>query len=145
MSAVAALQDCLAAEHAALYGYGVLGGRLARAARGARGARWRTLADVAYADHRARRDDLTELLVEKDAVPVAAHPAYATPFEVETLSGCRRLARLLESRCSAVYADAVRRTADHRREVSAEALTGCALLAVQWGEPIDAFPGVAEL
>ena len=29
MSALDALQDCLAAEHAACYGYGVLGGALA--------------------------------------------------------------------------------------------------------------------
>ncbi len=28
MTALAALQDCLAAEHAAIYGYGVLGGVL---------------------------------------------------------------------------------------------------------------------
>lgn len=139
MSIRGVLQDCLAAEHAALYGYGVLGGRLAGVVAD---ATWRTLADAAYAEHRVRRDDLAQLLVRNDAVPVAAEPAYSTPFDVTTLGDCQRLARLIESRCGAVYADAVSRSVTDVRELMARALTACALRETNWGRAVQAFPGL---
>lgn len=141
MSIVGVLQDCLAAEHAALYGYGVLGGRLAGVAAG---STWQTLADAAYAEHRVRRDDLAELLVRNDAVPVAAEPAYATPFDIMTLADCRHLARLIESRCGAVYAHAVSQTVDEVRELVARALISCAIRETRWGQAVRAFPGLSE-
>jgi uncharacterized protein YjiS (DUF1127 family) len=142
VSVVGVLQDCLEAEHAALYGYGVLGGRLAAVAAG---SSWRKLADAAYAEHRLRRDELAELLVRNDAVPVASEPAYATPFDVMTLADCQRLARLIEARCSAVYADAVSRSRSELRELVAHALSDCAVRETSWGQAVRAFPGAAEL
>ncbi len=139
MSVVEVLQDCLESEHAVVYGYGVLGGRLAAVAAG---PAWRKLADAAYAEHRVRRDDLAELLVRNDAVPVAAEPAYATPFDITTLSDCQRLARLIEFRCGAVYADAVSRSVTDVRELMARALTDCALRETSWGQVVRAFPGL---
>ncbi|HET6359230.1 DUF4439 domain-containing protein, partial [Streptomyces sp.] len=50
MSTLDAIQAALAAEHAAVYGYGVVGGRIGEA----REAEVR----AAYAAHRARRDAL---------------------------------------------------------------------------------------
>ncbi|MGV9632289.1 DUF4439 domain-containing protein, partial [Streptomyces sp. NPDC003487] len=47
---IEALQAALAAEHAAVYGYGVVGGRI--------GETRRAEARAAYAAHRARRDAL---------------------------------------------------------------------------------------
>ena len=141
MSIVDVLQDCLSAEHAALYGYGVLGGRLAGLV--AAGSTWRTLADAAYSEHRIRRDDLAELLVRYDAEPVAAEPAYATPFDVATLADCQRLARLIESRSSVVYADAVSRSVTEVRELVAGALTDSALRETSWGHDVRAFPGLS--
>lgn len=139
MSVVEVLQDCLESEHAAVYGYGVLGGRLAAVAAG---PAWRKLADAAYAEHRVRRDDLAELLVRNDAVPVAAEPAYATPFDITTLSDCQRLARLIEARCSVVYAGAVSHSRSELRKLMAGALSDCAVRETSWGQVVRAFPGL---
>lgn len=142
MSDVDALQECLAAEHAALYGYGVLGGRLTEVAAG---SSWQVLADAAYVEHRSRRDTLDAELTALDTEPVAAAAAYAIPFRPETLADCKKLARLLEFRCAAVYASAVTEAVDDVRELSAKGLAAAALREVQWGAPVSAFPGLDEL
>lgn len=74
MSALEAAQAALAAEHAAVYGYGVLGGRVTEP----RGAEARE----GYAAHRARRDALTRTVRDLGAAPVASAPAYKLPFPV---------------------------------------------------------------
>ena len=142
MTARAALQGCLAAEHAAVYGYGVLGGVLAGhpAATGER-----ALAAEGYAAHRARRDTLTDLLVKSDVDPVAAEPAYEVPFRVVDVADCRRLGQHLERRSGATYSSAVAQTVDDTRRLLAGALTDAAVREVRWGAEPRAFPGVAEL
>ncbi|WP_446048283.1 DUF4439 domain-containing protein, partial [Streptomyces olivaceus] len=52
-----ALQAALAAEHAAVYGYGVVGGRI--------GEERRTEARTAYDAHRARRDTLVRAVRDR--------------------------------------------------------------------------------
>lgn len=136
-----ALQDCLAAEHAAVYGYGVVGGVLAGVASA---SPEQELAAAAYVEHRRRRDDLAALIAGQGADPVAAEPAYAVPGQVQTVSDCRDLARTIEDRCAATYADAVARTTGDDRDLVARALTSCALRATAWGGPVEAFPGVTE-
>ena len=146
----AALQECLAAEHAAVYGYGVLGGVLAGASSGTDGSTsaevtaFQQLAAAGYVEHRRRRDDLTELISGQGADPVAAEPAYELPKRVTTPEDCRDLALLIEDRCAQTYADAVARSVDEDREFAARALTGCALRAASWGAEADPFPGLAE-
>jgi hypothetical protein len=138
-----ALQDCLAAEHAAVYGYGVVGGVLS--GRTDAGSVLQELAADSYAEHRRRRDDLTDLIVARDVQPAAAEPAYQLPDAVSSVEDCRDLARGLEERCAAVYADAVSRSVDDDRELAARALTACALRGVGWGARPEPFPGVPEL
>jgi hypothetical protein len=140
---VEALQDCLAAEHAAVYGYGVLGGVLA--GESAPGSADQERAASGYVEHRTRRDDLTAEISATGADPVAADPAYELPGPVVSVDDCRSLARDLEERCAQVYADAVSRSADDDRATAARALTACALRAVSWGARPEPFPGVAEL
>jgi hypothetical protein len=74
------LQALLSAEHAAVYGYGVVGGRLDDATR--------STALAAYDSHRARRDQLEALLSARGAAPVRAEPAY----DVATASAEQALA-----------------------------------------------------
>ncbi len=62
------LATLLAAEHAAVYGYGLLGARLDEADR-------RT-ALAAFDSHRARRDQLTSLLRAAGEAPQGPLPAY---------------------------------------------------------------------
>ncbi len=141
MTAVDSLQDCLAGEHAALYGYGLLGGVVSAVAAE---STWQVLADAAYVDHRRRRDQLIELIAGLDAQPVAAKPAYRSPQDIVTLNDCRVVGELIEGRCAAIYGLAVAETVDSTREYVARALTSCALREVEWGAAVEAFPGIAE-
>lgn len=97
-----ALQAALAAEHAAVYGYGVVGGRI--------GERRRTEARSAYVAHRARRDALVREVRDLGGTPVAAAAAYALPFPVPDSAAAVRLAAVLEDRVAGVYSDVVRAT-----------------------------------
>jgi hypothetical protein len=141
---VEGLQRCLAAEHAAIYAYGVLGGRLAGLAPAAAGPK-QELAQTSYAAHRARRDALVEAIEGLDADPVAADPAYALPFTPSSAGSCARLARYIEARCCEVYAYAVSLTSDDLRRFAAHALIDAASRGVAWGAPPQAFPGRPDL
>lgn len=133
---LAALQAALAAEHAAVYGYGVVGGRI----REGRRAEARTAWDA----HRARRDALARRVRDLGAEPVAASAAYALPFPVEDSDAAVRFAAELEDRVAAVYADLVRASEGDRRALGAEALREAAVRAVRWRGESVAFPGLAE-
>lgn len=138
-----ALQDCLAAEHAAVYGYGVVGGVLA--GHPSADPVLRDLASSAYVEHRRRRDDLTDLISSRDAEPVAAEPAYRVPAKVTSVGECQALARQVEERCAQVYASAVARCVEDDRERTARGLNACAVRGVAWGSRPEPFPGVPEL
>ncbi|MFE3036668.1 ferritin-like domain-containing protein [Streptomyces canus] len=131
-----ALQLALAAEHAAVYGYGVVGGRIGEARRAE--------AKAAYDSHRARRDALVRAVRDLDGKPVAAAPAYALPFPVPDPAAAVRLAADLEDRVAGVWSDVVRATGGERRRTAAEALREAAVRAVRWRGESVAFPGLAE-
>jgi hypothetical protein len=141
MTALDALQDCLAAEHAAIYGYGVLGGVLGGTTADADIGRARE----AYDAHLRRRDDLRERIHAFGEEPVVAEPAYAVPERIDDVGSCRRLAQQLEASAAAVYAAAVAETVEELRELVGRALTECALRADAWGAPDDVLPGLDEL
>ena len=71
---IAALQGALAAEHAAVYGYGVVGAMLAGTAQADARTDWTA--------HQVARDTLAAMLTKLGATPVAASPAYELPFAV---------------------------------------------------------------
>lgn len=131
-----ALQAALAAEHAAVYGYGVVGGRI--------GDGRRTEAITAYDAHRARRDALVREVKDLGGRPVAASAGYALPFQVPDAAAAVRLAAELEDRVAGVYADLVRAAGGGRRALAAEALREAAVRAVRWRGKSVAFPGLAE-
>ncbi|MET8948521.1 ferritin-like domain-containing protein [Streptomyces sp. NPDC004542] len=131
-----ALQAALAAEHAAVYGYGVVGGRI--------GAGRRTEARTAYDAHRARRDALVREVRDLGGSPVAADAAYALPFPVPDSAAAVRLAAELEERVAGVCSDLVRATTGGRRGAAAGALREAAVRAVRWRGGSVAFPGLAE-
>ncbi|MFC9945202.1 ferritin-like domain-containing protein [Streptomyces pratensis] len=131
-----AAQAALAAEHAAVYGYGALGGRLD-------GGR-RSDATAAHDAHRARRDALTRTVRDLGGTPVAAHAAYALPFAVRDPATAMRLAAVLEDRIAGVYSDLVRAAGGPLRQDAAGALREAAVRAVRWRGTGVAFPGLAE-
>ncbi|MGW0599561.1 ferritin-like domain-containing protein [Streptomyces sp. NPDC002776] len=131
-----ALQAALAAEHAAVYGYGVVGGRIREGRRAeARGA---------YDAHRARRDALVREVLDLGGEPVAAEPGYSLPFAVSGPAAAARLAAEVEDRVAGVYSDLVRAATGERRRTAAEALREAAVRAVRWRGESVAFPGLAE-
>ncbi|MFE5039201.1 ferritin-like domain-containing protein [Streptomyces sp. NPDC056683] len=131
-----ALQAVLAAEHAAVYGYGVVGGRIS----GQRLAEARS----AYDAHRAGRDALVREVRDLGGAPVAASAAYALPFAVTDAVTAVRLAAELEERVADVYSDLVRAASGERRGSAAAALREAAVRAVRWRGESVAFPGLAE-
>ncbi|MFF0381980.1 ferritin-like domain-containing protein [Streptomyces sp. NPDC004286] len=131
-----ALQAALAAEHAAVYGYGVVGGRIGTPRQGE--------ARSAYDAHRAARDTLARSVRDLGGEPVAASPAYALPFTVADSPAALRLAAELEERLAGVYADLVRASTGHRRTTATVALREAAVRAVRWSGRSPAFPGLAE-
>lgn len=100
--ALTATQAALAAEHAAVYGYGVLGARVPE--------KRRTEASAAYDGHRARRDALQRTVRDLGGAPVAADAAYALPFAVADTASALRLAAVLEDRIAGACSDLVRAT-----------------------------------
>ncbi|MGW2486493.1 ferritin-like domain-containing protein [Streptomyces sp. NPDC001606] len=131
-----ALQAALAAEHAAVYGYGVVGGQI--------GPRRRTEARAAYDAHRARRDALSRQVRDLGGEPVPASAAYALPFPVRDPADAVTLAARLEQRVAGVYSDLVRAATGARRADAAAALREAAVRAVRWSGRSVAFPGLAE-
>ncbi|CBG69647.1 MULTISPECIES: ferritin-like domain-containing protein [Streptomyces] len=131
-----AVQAALAAEHAAVYGYGVVGGKIGQARQGE--------ARSAYDAHRARRDRLVRVVRDLGGEPAAAAAGYALPFQVTDSGSAERLAAELEERVAGVYSDLVRASEGDRRGAAAEALREAAVRAVRWRGESVAFPGLAE-
>ncbi|MFE2013398.1 ferritin-like domain-containing protein [Streptomyces sp. NPDC059491] len=136
MSALDAAQAALAAEHAAVYGYGVVGGRI--------GAERRPEATAAYEAHRARRDALRRTVRDLGGTPVASEAAYTLPFPAADTAAAVRLAAVLEDRVAGVYSDLVRAAAGPLRREAAAALREAAVRAVRWRGSDVTFPGLAE-
>ncbi|MFF2630822.1 ferritin-like domain-containing protein [Kitasatospora griseola] len=131
---VEALQAALAAEHAAVYGYGVVGAFLPVGPQREDGR-------AAYAAHQARRDAWQRLLTTGGTSPTAAAPGYRLPFQVKDAATAGRLAAHLETQLTAAYADLCATTA--LRAQAAAALRECALRAAHWGADLPALPGLA--
>jgi hypothetical protein len=85
---VDAMQTALAAEHAAIWGYGVVGARVAADLRG----------QVREADsaHRARRDVTAATVRTLGGDPAPTHASYQLPFRVTDQPSALRLAVHLE-------------------------------------------------
>ncbi len=132
-AALAAAQDALAAEHAAVYAFGVIGGVLDAGDE---------QAAAAYRTHRGLRD-MWEARLGPDAV--AAEAGYALPFPVDGRSGARRLARLVENRCADTYGYLVEQATGRLRVQAAQLLTDCAVRALSWGADPEPFPGMGDV
>lgn len=118
------LAAALAAEHAAIFGYGPIGAHLTGAA--AEQAR------AAEAAHRTRRDALVLLTAAGGATPAPAEAAYALPFPVGDQASALRLAVEIESRTAAVWRAALPAVEGEQRATALAALTDCAVRATRW-------------
>jgi Domain of unknown function (DUF4439) len=144
---VEAWQAALAAEHAAVFGYGSLGPHLPP-----------TRADQARIferSHRGLRDTVIDQMGAVGIDPVAARADYPVPFALTTGPRADRYAQRLEEGCAAAWRFVVASAAEQPqpftelRGFAVGALTASAVRAMQWRElltpatPTVAFPGVA--
>lgn len=131
-----AVEAALAAEHAAVYGYGVVGGRIEN-------SRQEEVRE-AYDAHRGRRDALQRDVRALGGKPRPAAAAYSLPFAVPDSAAALRLAAELEDRLAGVYAALVRDSDGGRRQEAAAALREAAVRSARWSGSGVAFPGLTE-
>lgn len=135
-----ALNGALAASHAAVWGYGVVGAALGAGA---------PPAAAAEEAHRNLRDRVRALLVDREAEPVGAQGGYALPFPVLSEVDAAALAVVLEDGVAAAWVRVLDQAAERStRELAVTALGDAEVRAVQWraaaGQtPVtSAFPGL---
>ena len=141
MTSVQPLQTALAAEHAAIYLYGVLGGRTSRTDAP-------DLYDAvrrAYETHRSRRDRLQALITDAGEEPVSPSAAYATPERIDSANGVRNGALAVERSCVETYAWLVSQTDGEARSWAINALKDGAVRELTFRGTPETFPGIREL
>jgi hypothetical protein len=138
---VPALQETLAAEHAAVHVYAVLGGRVSALEDPTVTERLR----AAYEVHRARRDQLRSVIADLGRTPVAAAAGYEVDVHSRDAAELLRVARTTEERCAAFYAQLVASSVGGQRRWAIAALNDSAVRLLTLGGTADAYPGAEEL
>ena len=141
MTPLEALQQTLAGEHAAVYVYRALAGRVSTSA----DPDLATGLATAYTVHRGRRDQLVMMVRAASGDPVAADVSYQLPNPSRTPEQLRSGALVTEQRCSDVYATMVGSTSRANRQWAIDALTDSAVRQLGFAGAPDSFPGVPEL
>lgn len=132
-----AVRTALAAEHAAVYGYGVLGARLSGTLRATAKDMWN--------EHRAQRDELESVLTGE---PVPAAAAYRLPVKVASARSAARLAAALEDDLAAAYVGLAGVPAADLRAFAADSAQRAMARSARWlmkagaAAPREAFPGL---
>jgi hypothetical protein len=129
-----ALQAALAAEHAAVYGYGVAGAMLSGAEQAMARSDWKA--------HQEARDTLQAMITKLGATPVAASAAYELPFTVHDARSARLLAAVLEDGVTQTYLGIVAVPDRTLRTFGALAMQPPANRAAAWRGSTVAFPGM---
>jgi Domain of unknown function (DUF4439) len=126
MNSVEALQAALAAEHAAVWAYGVAGAFVADELAGK--------FDEATTAHQARRDATERALIDAHARPVPAEPGYLSPEPVTDAASALRLVITAETDAAAAWRSVLERSpADPvLRTAALDALTQAAVRATRW-------------
>lgn len=128
------LTTALAAEHAAVYAYGVIGARTTGSLR--------VTATAAFNAHRARRDQLRALITAGGGVPVEPDPAYRLPVTPSTPAQAVELATLVERGVTAAYLELTASSDAAVRRMAALAMQECVTRSYGLRPEIEAFPGM---
>jgi len=132
---VSALQAALAAEDAAIFGYGVAGAHLTGSSQAAAGQYW--------AAHNEARDTLAAMISRLGMTPVAAQSSYQIPFPVQDATSAMALTAYLEDGVTRAYLGIVAVSDQRLRNFGALAMQDCAQRAAFWRGSTQAFPGLA--
>ncbi|WP_433253940.1 ferritin-like domain-containing protein [Streptosporangium sp. CA-135522] len=129
-----ALGTVLAAEHAAVYAYGVIAARTAGGLRVA--------ATDAFNDHRARRDRLRALIITRGGTPAEPSSSYELPVTPSTTAQAVDLAVLVERGVMGAYLELAASADPALRKMAALAMQECAVRSYGLRPDIEAFPGM---
>lgn len=133
-----ALQTALAAEHAAVFVYGALGGQTSQSATP---TLYAAVID-GYVTHRGRRDELVQRIDALGDHPLAAEPAYDLPVDLSTAVAVSERALALERACAATYAFVVASTSGADRRWGVDALLDAAVRELSFGGRPERLPGL---
>lgn len=137
--AIDALQTALAAEHGALWAYGLVAAYDPEAAA--------TVTSMVIS-HQSTRDTAANLIVQGGATPVGPEPAYTSPEPVTDKATALALALTIESDCADAWRAVIGSTDDSTlRGTALSALSDSAMRMVTWRKAAGAatltvpFPG----
>jgi hypothetical protein len=131
---VTGLQGVLAAENAAVYGYGLAGAQLSGSQLAAAQQDW----DL----HRAARVTVSSMITARGGTPAPAAAAYRPPFAVNSAASARALAALLEDGLVQAYLGLVAVDDRALRAYGAGEMQAAAIRAASWRGSTVAFPGL---
>ncbi|MDP9861186.1 MULTISPECIES: ferritin-like domain-containing protein [Streptosporangium] len=134
MRAGRGLDTALAAEHAAVYAYGVIAARSTGALR--------TVATDAFDAHRARRDRLRALIVARGGAPAEPAPSYRLPLTPSGAAQAVELAVTVERGVTGAYLELAASDDPALRKMAALAMQECAVRSYGLRPDIEAFPGM---
>ncbi|BBY66224.1 ferritin-like domain-containing protein [Mycolicibacterium helvum] len=142
-AAAAALFDAVAAEHAAIYGYGIVSAHSSPDEN--------DLVSAAMAEHRERREAAIALLTGRSVKAPLPAAGYQLPIPVNNPNDAANLAVRMEDDCAAAWRAALEQAnSEQDRTFAVTALTDAAIAAARWKQvqgirPVTvAFPGGTE-
>lgn len=129
----AAWFDAVAAEHAAIYGYGLVSSHVM--------PEQNDLVSEAVAQHRDRREAALIKLKEQSITAPLPAAGYQLPFPVTGPIGAGKLAVQMESDCAVGWRAVLEQSGSEQdRAFALDALTQCALMAAKWRQVLGAWP-----
>lgn len=136
--AVDAMQQALAAEHAAVWSYQLATAYVAAGTANA--------VDTGSTNHRAQRDTCTRIVHQAGEHPVDAKAGYRTPKPVRDADSAMRLLAVAERDCCSAWRGVLERTDDaDLRNTALQALTYSAVRATHWRKLTGQIPSAAAL
>jgi hypothetical protein len=137
MDDVEMLRKALAAEHAAVFAYGLIGARTSGSVR--------TKVNTAFDKHRARRDQLRSAITARGGKPTEAEASYTLPIMPDTAANAVRLAVYVEAGMLAAYLELVAASDGSLRKYAALAMQEAATRSYSLRPVIaGAFPGMTR-
>lgn len=132
-SGPAALFDAVAAEHAAIYGYGLVSAHVMPDDN--------ELVSRAVAEHRDRREAAVALLDEQSVKAPLPAVGYQLPIVVNSPANAAKLAVRMESDCAVAWRAVLEQAESEKdRAFAGTALTQCAVMAARWRKVLGAWP-----
>lgn len=127
--AMSALRTALNGEYAAVYAYGVVGGRLTN-----RSEQEKAAADLEK--HTTLRDRLRTELASLSIQPEPPAPAYALPFQARTPTQARALAANVETSLAPIWAALADHATGSTQQWAVTVSDACRARAASWSKPV---------